>query len=267
MELPNRYIVLDVETANKNQASICQIGITYVQDQRIESINSFNINPEEPFDAYNKNLHGITERAVENSKTFIDAYPYLKQILSIVPVFQHSDFDERAISAACSKYMTPQIAALWLSSIEFFKYYWPSSPSYKLEYLSKANHISINHHDAAEDSFATAQLLNIAKHGKELILPNSILEKNSSGIFTGETIVFSGDMNKSLLKQRALSSGFTVLESVTKKTDYLCLGKTDQRTIDSGNTKSSKHKKAVGMMQNGHHIQIISEEEFYQLTS
>jgi DNA polymerase-3 subunit epsilon len=267
MILPNKYIVLDLETANRNRASICQIGITYIFNQTVKSVKTVNINPESGFEVMNTNLHGITERAVENSLTFKDVHPILSKILSIMPVFHHGEFDPQAIHNSCLRYNLSEVVAEWINSINYFEHYWPDSPSYKLEDLSKQNRLSVIHHDAGEDSFVTARLLNFATNGIDLNIPNKFRKLNVKGIFSGETIVFSGDMDKSALKRKAEAVGFEVLSSVTKKTDYLCLGKIDQRTIESGNLKSGKHKKAETLSQNGHHIQIISEYDFLNLIS
>lgn len=269
MILPNKYIVLDLETANRERASICQIGITYIINQTVQSIKTVNINPECSFTAYNMNLHGITANTVKESKTFKEIYPILKKILALEAVFHHGIFDPQAVNQTCSRYGLAEFDVNWRNSIDYFKYYWPSKTekSYSLKELCKANNIKIEHHNAGEDSLATSQLLNLAAHNKSLNIPQRFLAQKVKGIFSGETIVFSGDMDKSKLKKEAKSVGFEILENVTKRTDYLCLGAMDQRTLDSGNTKSGKHKKAENLKTNGHHIQIINEQEFLHLIS
>lgn len=268
MILPHTYIVLDLETANKNRDSICQIGITYIVDQTVRSIKTVNINPECSFDQYNSNLHGITERAVEGCRSFKEIYPILHRILSLGAVFHHGKFDPQAIKQSCSRYSLPDINANWRNSIDFLKHYWPNeTSSYGLDELCKAHEIEFKHHNSGEDSFAAAQLLNLAVHNRQLNIPKEFKPKKIDGPFLGQTILFSGDMNKSALEEKAKSVGFEVVKSVTQKTDYLCLGATDQRTIDSGNSKSGKHKKAEQLKASGHHIMIISEAEFLNLIS
>ena len=58
---------IDVETANADRASICQIGIVHVQDGEIEGQWQALINPEEWFDPWNIQIHGIDENRVKNS--------------------------------------------------------------------------------------------------------------------------------------------------------------------------------------------------------
>ncbi len=60
---------IDVETANANRASICQIGIAHVQDGEIQDQWQTLIDPEDWFDPWNVDIHGIDEDAVKNSPT------------------------------------------------------------------------------------------------------------------------------------------------------------------------------------------------------
>ena len=58
------FIAIDVETANPDLASICQIGLVTFRDGVVaDSWQSF-VNPEDYFDELNVSIHGIDERAV-----------------------------------------------------------------------------------------------------------------------------------------------------------------------------------------------------------
>ena len=60
---------IDVETANADRASICQIGIVHVREGKIEDQWQTLINPEAGFDTWNVSIHGIDESDVINSPT------------------------------------------------------------------------------------------------------------------------------------------------------------------------------------------------------
>ena len=60
---------IDVETANADRASICQIGIVHVQEGRIEDKWETLVNPEDWFDPMNIMIHGIQESDVRHSPT------------------------------------------------------------------------------------------------------------------------------------------------------------------------------------------------------
>ena len=64
------FIALDVETANADMASICQIGIArYAEGKLVEEWSSL-IDPEDYFDFINVDIHGITEDDVVGCPTF-----------------------------------------------------------------------------------------------------------------------------------------------------------------------------------------------------
>ena len=52
---------IDVETANADRASICQIGIVHIRDGEIEDRWQTLVNPEDWFDPWNISIHGIEE--------------------------------------------------------------------------------------------------------------------------------------------------------------------------------------------------------------
>ena len=56
------FLAVDVETANADYSSICQIGIAkFVDGELIERWVSL-INPETYFDPFNTSIHGISEK-------------------------------------------------------------------------------------------------------------------------------------------------------------------------------------------------------------
>ena len=60
-----QYFVLDVETANANQSSLCQIGVVLVIDGVVSQEFNWIIDPEDWFDPYNVGIHGIDASRVE----------------------------------------------------------------------------------------------------------------------------------------------------------------------------------------------------------
>ena len=60
---------IDVETANADRASICQIGIVHIRDGQIEDQWQTLVNPEDWFDPWNISIHGIDESAVSHGSS------------------------------------------------------------------------------------------------------------------------------------------------------------------------------------------------------
>ena len=61
------FTAIDLETANADRTSICQIGVVHVQDGRIEDRWRTLVNPQDWFDPFNVSVHRINEEAVRNS--------------------------------------------------------------------------------------------------------------------------------------------------------------------------------------------------------
>lgn len=89
----------------------------------------------------------------------------------------------------------------------------------------------------------------------------------SSGPLHGKTIVFTGTLkiDRAEAMQMAVDAGAILKTSVSRKTDYLVVGKQDI-TIVGMDGMSTKEEKAHEINQSGKaHVQIISEKEFLEL--
>lgn len=78
-----RFIVLDIETANYNPASICQIGIVVLDDFKITQKIEYLIKPTpNVFVEKFSNLHGITSDMVEDAPTFNVVWDRIKHLFN-----------------------------------------------------------------------------------------------------------------------------------------------------------------------------------------
>jgi len=84
----------------------------------------------------------------------------------------------------------------------------------------------------------------------------------------GQIIVLTGEMETMTRReafQAIASVGAVPGNSVTKKTNFLVVGDQDIRRLASGESVSSKHRKATEMRDAGHDIQIVGESDFLRL--
>jgi len=98
------FIALDVETANADMASICQIGIAKYADGKLIEEWSSLLNPEDDFDPMNVHIHGIAEEDVVGSPTFPEIADTLGRFLSSEICVTHTHFDRVSIRRASDKY-------------------------------------------------------------------------------------------------------------------------------------------------------------------
>ena len=92
-----KFVAIDVETANQDVASICQIGVvTFDQGQVVESWETL-VNPEDSFDPLNISIHGITDESVFDAPTFPEVFEELHLRLANQVVVSHTAFDKTAV--------------------------------------------------------------------------------------------------------------------------------------------------------------------------
>ena len=156
------FNAIDVETANRTRASICQIGIAQVQVGKIKRAASFLVNPEEPFESFQASLHGINEEAVSEAETMLSIHPKLCRLIERAPLASHSLFDKQALEKAASKYGLTMPQIKWLDTGRVARSAWPDrydGSSWGLKKIATDLGIEFLHHDAAEDARAAAEIL------------------------------------------------------------------------------------------------------------
>lgn len=66
----SEYTVIDVETPNSKNDSICSIALIKVKDDEVVSKEYHLVDPEDRFDPFNVRLHGISKAMVKGSPIF-----------------------------------------------------------------------------------------------------------------------------------------------------------------------------------------------------
>ncbi|WP_338303740.1 exonuclease domain-containing protein [Erythrobacter sp. Dej080120_24] len=162
---PFRFVALDVETANNDRSSICQIGVACVRpDNSIASWKTY-IDPQVR-DWHFTGLHGISAHTVSGAPVFAQVIAVLNETLRGVPVYQHSSFDRSSIAAACHQIGLSPPSWNWRDSIQIARKAWPElqgNGGYGLANLKSVLSLSFDHHDAGEDARAAAQVVLLAE--------------------------------------------------------------------------------------------------------
>jgi len=159
--VPNSFVALDVETANSDQASICQIGaVTFEGGEIVNSWQSL-VNPEEYFDGMNISIHGIDQRAVRDAPTFPQLSLKLDKLLSGKIVASHMPFDRVAMTRVHEKYELSPLDCTWLDTARVCRRAWArfSRRGYGLASVASWAGIEFRHHDAEEDARAAGLIL------------------------------------------------------------------------------------------------------------
>jgi len=155
------FVAIDVETANADRASICQVGIVGFRDGRVVLCWSRYVNPGERFERVNVGVHGITAETVKQAPTFPELVEEIRELIEGRVVVSHTSFDRVALLRATEKHGLPEFECRWLDSARVARKAWPryARSGFGLANVAKDLGIEFRHHDAAEDARAAGEIL------------------------------------------------------------------------------------------------------------
>lgn len=285
------FVALDVETANSDPKSICQIGVAVFKDgELVESWGSL-INPQTHFDWMNIQIHGITEEDIDGAPLIHEVKEKLDQLIGDSIVGIYSSFDRVAFERNFS-----QVDYQWLDITKVVRRTWEqvAYSGYGLGNVCRLNDIQIGkHHDAVADAIAAGRVLVCALNAKQITLEDckSLLRRkistliaqgkmseelnptniiidggNPEGEWFGDVLCFTGELRMARMEASIISSqlGFDVGKGVTKKTNYLVKGQQDLAKLN-GKSISAKEEKALSLIKKGQDIVVISEDDFFYM--
>ncbi|MFK5882298.1 MAG: exonuclease domain-containing protein [Sulfurospirillum sp.] len=274
------FIAIDVETANADLSSICQIGLAFFKDGKIIDTWETLINPEEEFDPINISIHGIDYSNVKDAPTFNDIIEEFIVLVDNNTLVSHMSFDRVAIYRAFEKISHEHLNSSWIDSAMVVRRTWNdlSKKGYGLANVAKKLDIKFEHHNALEDAKTcgiilvkaltelSMDLTEVQTRVKQSIdgQNNRInLEGNPDGNLNGEVLVFTGALMipRREAAKMAADAGCDVSASVKKSVTILVIGDQDTTKL-AGHKKSSKHRKAEELIQKGQNIKIIGESDF-----
>jgi DNA polymerase III subunit epsilon len=282
-----KFVAIDLETANPNMNSICQIGLAAFSDGKLIDEWSTLVDPEDYFDEMNISIHGIEPQMVKGHPTLPALAERLRAYLHGTVSVCHTHFDRVALTRGFIKYKLSPIDTAWLDSARVVRRTWKDLAwkGYGLSNVCSRIGYEFRHHDALEDAKAAGYVLLAALQESQLDLnewtkrvnypinpenassgPAIHRDGNPEGDLYGETIVFTGalEITRSEAADLAASIGCCVAPNVSKKTTMLVVGDQDVARL-AGHEKSTKHRKAEELVVAGHSIRIIRETDFKEI--
>lgn len=280
------FVAIDVETANADMASICQIGLARYEQGALAYEWETYVDPEDYFDGMNIAVHGIDESTVKGAPTFPEIAGTLRSHLQASVAVCHTHFDRVSIHQASQKHGIEAPNTTWLDSARVARRTWKECAwkGYGLAKVCKMLGYEFEHHDALEDAKAAAQILLAAMDTTGLGLdewlkrvrkpvdpetaatPREVRKGNPEGPLYGEVVVFTGalEMPRREAADLAAAMGCKVAASVTKKTTMLVVGDQDIKKL-AGKSKSAKHRKAEELVAAGIPIRVLQESDYKDL--
>ena len=155
------YVVFDVETPNSQNDRMSAIGVVVVENgEQTASFYSL-VNPEEPFDAFNIRLTGITPRMVCNQPSFPMLWELLRPLFEKGVLCAHNaPFDLGVLSKCLRDYgIAWKPSATYVCTCQLGRRLLPAAPNHRLNTLAELLDIPLQHHNALSDTRACAGLL------------------------------------------------------------------------------------------------------------
>ena len=155
-----RFVAFDVETPNRMNSRMSAIGITVVEDGVITEEFYSLVDPEQPFEAFNTLLTGISAESVQDAPSFPELWPRIVPLLeSGLLVAHNAVFDLGVLKRCLRDYgIEWRRYTRYVCTVQMGRRVLPQV-SHKLNVLCEYYGIPLDHHRAASDSRACAQIL------------------------------------------------------------------------------------------------------------
>jgi len=297
------FVAIDVETANPDLSSICQVGVACFRDGVLSSLWDSLVNPIDYFDPRNVSIHGIDEEKVRSSLTWPAVFAEANRLLQGNIVVSHTPFDRVALTRACEKSNLAVCECHWLDSAKVVRRAWPafSHSGYSLANVAQHLGISYRPHDALEDARCVGEVIlraiteggltldqwiervkqpiklatrnrvqprdvPLARSAVPIQAPPITRDPNPDGSLFGEVVVFTGalSMPRHEAADAAAAAGCEVAANVSRRTTLLVVGDQDIRKL-AGHESSTKYRKAEELMANGQSIRVVGESDFHRI--
>ena len=155
-----RFIVFDVETPNHYNNRMSAIGITVIEDGVITEEYYSLVNPETHFDDFNVRLTGISEETVWDAPAFPELWEEIEPIMSSGLLVAHNAVFDIGVLKKCLEHYEidwkPYVR--YACTVQMGRRLLPGM-KHNLNVLCDYYGIGLQHHHAASDSHACAEIL------------------------------------------------------------------------------------------------------------
>lgn len=180
VSVKKNYAVVDIETTGTDPKTdrIIQFGCVLIEEGKIVTHFSTDINPDQSIPPQIQTLTGITNQRVRRAPYFEDVAQTITNLLKNTVFVAHNiHFDYPFLSNELERCGMPPLTIPGIDTVELAQIFMPTSLSFRLKDLAEELHlVHENPHQADSDADVTAQLLlNLESKIKEL--PIVTLEK------------------------------------------------------------------------------------------
>jgi len=169
------WVALDFETATGGHDSACSLAVVVVENGDIVEARDWLIRPPgNNYSYHNIQVHGIQPHDTWDAPSYDALYAEIEPYLENQHLLAHwAQFDISVIRALHTRYGIPLPSAHHVCTCGMARKAFPRLANHQLPTVSEHCGISLNHHDAASDALACA---NVALHCRDQAGASSIHE-------------------------------------------------------------------------------------------
>lgn len=295
---------IDFETANPFWGSICAVGLAVIDGGKVVHTLNTLVKPHPQHAVFNRDnvrVHGIKPEMVENAPEFDVLYPQLKPYIENSLVAAHNtDFDISCLRDVMTLYGIKIPDFEYFCTCELSRKIWKGLLNYKLKTVSRHLDFKFKHHNAGEDSLASANIilkafeatgagsaaelaekagikikkissediyeLSSVRHARKAALRVDAKEVKGAGApdekgrFYGKEVVFTGEFTSGLGRREAMQMA---ADAGAKLCNYVRYMTDFVIAADNDmNGSSTKLRKARKVIEEGGKTVIIKGDEF-----
>ena len=276
---------LNVRYTDYNPELVYLVEILTVSDSQQNLYRTY-VNPEEDIFDYGLIYEfGATANQLESAPNFPAVYEQICSLLQGQTVLYHMPSNKLALQAVCNRYGLLLPDANYINSERIVRRVWTehTQSGYGLGSMRAALDIPADL-TSAEATYEIIQraiehtgssleeLIELANRPRVRLRENSHIESmegNPDGPLYGETIVFTGSLDRPRkdLRDVVVALGCNFADSLTRETTILVVGNYNNPTVLTTG-KSGKLTKAEKLNKDGKaHIEIMSSDSFYMMMS
>ena len=162
------YAAIDFETATSARDSACSVAVVEVVDGKLyDSYYTLIQPPENKYNYFNVQIHGITREDTRYAPTFAKIWPELREHLEGKVVVAHNaPFDMGVLNACLMRAGLPLPNFYYCDTVSISRKAWPDLENHKLDTVGSFLEIDFQHHNALDDARTCAAIP--LKAGEEL---------------------------------------------------------------------------------------------------
>jgi DNA polymerase III subunit epsilon len=152
-------VAIDFETADNGRDSACAIGMVRVLNGAVVAQQAWLIRPPRR-DIYYTHIHGLSWEDVCDAPDFAACWPEIHDFIGDADFLaaHNAGFDRGVMNGCCDAAGITPPDLPWICTVKLARRAWKVRPT-KLPDVCRHLVISLNHHDAASDAHACAQII------------------------------------------------------------------------------------------------------------